>query len=97
MSNTEKKLRYHITITDNWTGETVDDQDFNIFIGGIGYEESGSARVLSECNAFDYAFAVMRAEEAIREAYEDHPELKMLVAGLSKMEEKIDNEEEKGE
>lgn len=96
MSNTEKKA-FHLTITDNITGEILEDEDIKVFIGGIGYGDTSSSRTLTGCGPIDYAFAIIAAEDAIKDTYEQHPEIKALVSALSMCEGAEENEEEENE
>lgn len=75
MENENKELRFHITIKDNKTGETLLDSDACAIIGGVN--KGGSTVTLASVsgNAEDYAQALASAEEVAEIIREKHPEL----------------------
>lgn len=89
----KEKLKFHLTVTHNETGEAVHDVDINAFIGAVGEADGPGAIFLTECSLLDMAFTVMAAKRAIETAYAKHPGLPVLVEDI----EATINEEEKGE
>lgn len=78
---TEKK-RFHITITDNATGETLLDTDSGAIIGGVSSEKGCHLITFTECGPGDMAETLALTEDAVHDQYVMHPELVTLVAGL---------------
>lgn len=69
----ENRTPYHLTITDNKTGETLHDMDFSSLLAGVGTsnEESGCLAVYS-CPAIQLSNTARAAETLIeRECEED--------------------------
>lgn len=57
--------KFHITITDNETGETIRDYDINSIIAGIDLGDTVSACVICEGTPSDLAHTAFAAKDAI--------------------------------
>lgn len=56
-----EKMRYHLTITDNQSGEVIKDVDFCALIGGL-YDENGTAEyAVVDCDDFKLGMTLMAA------------------------------------
>lgn len=55
-------MKFHITIKDNETGETLRDIDTNAIIGGVVKEEGSETILIAKCNDYDLAKAVIATE-----------------------------------
>lgn len=85
--------KFHIKITDNETGEVLQESDTCAIIGGYATEDGAVGMALAHCNARDHAKAIHAAETAINTAYTRNPELKiavLLTAAGSTLEERIE-------
>lgn len=65
MEKDNKDLRFHITITDKETGETLHDSDANVIIGAYGDGENTCSLVKTHCSLKDMAIAVIATEGAV--------------------------------
>lgn len=74
---TEK--RYHITIKDNSTGESLVDIDSNAIIAS--YDEDGTTHktAATHCSPFDLACTIRAAEEVCEDLREQKPEIDALM------------------
>lgn len=80
MNNTmTDNTSFHITITRNDTGETLLDTDTRAIIASVNKEGKTSQQVLTCCNSYDLACALATAEGAVRQVYEENPELYPIV------------------
>lgn len=75
----EKKMKFHITITDNETGETLKDRDACCIIGACNVGEYTEGMALVHCSAPDLANAINGAEKSINHMKSEHPELELLL------------------
>ena len=98
MNEATKKMRFHITITDNETGETHLDSDSPVIIGGIGDEKGVNELVLAACDPATLAQAALYAENAAKSVYEEDKFIRHIME-LGKIIEAKNQEEneEKGE
>lgn len=64
------KNKYHITITNNETGQIVYDSDICAFIGSINSGAETSECVLTNCNRLQLCTTIKYAERAVTEAHE---------------------------
>lgn len=74
----DKKMKFHITVTDNETGEKLHDSDACAIIGAFNDGEYTQGLGSVYCGAEDILFAVEVAEEVIEGFMERHPELLLL-------------------
>ena len=90
----EGQKRFHITITDNWTGVAYHDDDTQSIIGSYT-DDDGAFRIsmLSECDTSIAAHTVAAVEKAVAELYEEYPALLLAVAEIKY--ESIENKEDK--
>ena len=79
MEKDNKDLRFHITITDKETGETLHDSDANVIIGAFGDGEETCALSRTHCSLKDMAIAVMAAEDTVANLKAANIELAPLV------------------
>lgn len=70
--------KFHLTITNNETGETVHECDANAIIAALSREETTDSLALVECNPFDLAQLLIGLEGVVDELYQEHPELAPL-------------------
>lgn len=57
--------RFHITITDNETGETIYDTDTTAIIGGFENGDKTNTLVFTDCDFVDIACTLTAAKQAI--------------------------------
>lgn len=99
MSDT-KKMPFHLTITDNETGETVREVDFDALIGTTHTAEGKvGALWITRCNSFALVETVLAGEHIIDHVKKEHPEIAMLCAlhKLSGIEPETEETETKNE
>lgn len=77
MSDT-KKMRFHISITDNETGEVLLDSDACAIIGGVNTGKSTIDISVVCCDTFDVVRALVTTEEVVKQNYIDHPEIGLM-------------------
>lgn len=85
----EKK--FNIKITNNETGEVLQEADTCAIIGGYVNDEGAVGMLLTHCSPLDHARAINAAESAVNASYRARPELKLMalfVAADSTVEEK---------
>lgn len=77
--NTQK--RFHITLTDNMTGEVYRDQDVDAIIGAIHVDEDKTGGLfLSYCPGIALAQTLDALKTTLKSAYSENPELEVLEA-----------------
>ncbi len=83
MEKETKKMPFHLTITDNRTGETVRDLDFDALIGSahISNDEAAGLFVTS-CNTLAVAATVAAAESTLHHVEQKDPMLRLLKLGF---------------
>ena len=83
----------HITITDNETGETLQDADTCAIIGGYVVDDGSVGILCVHCHLIDHAKAVHAAERVIERSYQEHPELKLatLLAAAGSTTEEVEH------
>ena len=69
--------KFHIKITNNETGEVLQEADTCAIMGGFAVEGGAVGVVLTECSPLEHGMAINAAEEAIKQVYREHPELKL--------------------
>lgn len=75
----DKKMKFHITITDNETGETLKDCDACCIIGACNEGEHTAVLAALHCTATDLANAIDGTEEAVAHVKRENPEVEMLM------------------
>lgn len=82
MENENKKLPFHLTITDNETGEVMQDCDFKCLIGAIHRGEGNIVGGVSitRCKGTELAMACHSAGVIVQRTYREHPGLAALAA-----------------
>ena len=90
---TKEREGFHITITNNKTGETLHDADVCAIIGAFNDGARTGCVCLTSCDAFDIAHTIDGVEDVIQNVYNDHPEIRLFVEMLAKMTQ--ENEEDK--
>lgn len=99
MSDT-KKMPFHLTITDNETGETVRELDFEALVGTAHIAEGKAAGLyMTRCNSFALVETVISGEHLIDRVKKEQPEVAMLCAlhKLSGIEPETEETETKNE
>lgn len=80
MSDT-KKMPFHLAITDNETGETVRELDFEALVGTVHIAEGEAGGLyMTCCNSFALVETVIAGEHLIDRVKKEHPEVAMLCA-----------------
>lgn len=75
-----KSKEYHITITNNRTGEKIVDDDTNCICGGYAKNDEQSATIgFSRCNVIELVGAVSSAKKAINKMTDDNIIAKLLL------------------
>jgi len=94
-----KTLKYHLTITNNETGETLNDLDFCDFVGAVNYGKGCHGISFGRCSAVDRALTLNALDNLRAEATKNEPELEALVMLIKGVVEKevITNEHNKTE
>lgn len=70
-----EKKRFHVTITDNETGEVLHDTDAHAIVAGIGAEGGAGVIGCTACDKKQLAVTIQAAEDAVRELYACTPGL----------------------
>lgn len=74
----EKKMPYHLTITNNETGEIERDLDFDALIGAVHLSERESAGIfLADSTILAQAEVLDAAEDTVKQALAEDPMLRM--------------------
>ena len=92
----KKKNKFHITITNNETGETLHDADACAIIAGINDGIKAGAILMTACGPFEFAEALAGADKAVKRVRTNHPEvaaMSMLLALTGGIEEEPETEE----
>lgn len=77
---TIKSKEYHITITNNRTGEKIVDDDTNCICGGYAISDERSTTIgFSKCNIVELVGAVKSAKKAIGKMTDDNFLAKLLL------------------
>lgn len=74
----EKKMKFHITITNNETGETLEDADACAILASINIGDKVSSLQAVSCGPEDYARTLGSAEGIVRAVRSKHPEIGAL-------------------
>ena len=89
--NDNNKLKFHITITNIETGETLHDSDACAIMAAVNDGTGTRGMTLTECDAFDLAEVLASAERSLRDVYDKEPELRPLVQFISEQRQKPEN------
>ena len=74
----KEKMPFHLTITDNETGETLRDLDFDAIAGAVHISEEEAAGIfLTCCTNFDIAATIVAAENTLRRVEQEDPMLRL--------------------
>lgn len=71
--------KFHITITNNETGETLRDHDTNAIAAIVDCGDSTGTTLLTECDTDTMLNVVARLEALTKRIYEKNPELFFLL------------------
>lgn len=74
----DAKKSFHITITDNETGEVFHDVDSDCIIGAVHGDEHTAGIALLKCGPTEAADTVVAVKSTIKEAKEVHPEIELF-------------------
>lgn len=90
--------KFHITITDNETGETLKEADACAILGAYRGDEYTASIVLSQCRTLDLLSTLRGASAAIDRCLEDEPLLRALYEVTKKLSlEKAEDSTEKSD
>lgn len=67
--------KFHITITNNDTGEAIHDHDTNAIIGAVALDETVRGITLANCTAVEMANTISAAQKTIERAINGHTSL----------------------
>lgn len=93
-------MKWHLTIKDNETGETVQDLDVCAIIAGIGTENGERAMAMANCTGGKVVATALAAEDALQNVYDENPIAKHLTKlakakkALAETETETENENE---
>lgn len=87
-------MKFHITITDNETGEVLHDSDACAIIAGINEGEKGSSAAMIDCGPIDLAEALVAAKKAARAVTDKYTEIGALTKLCEYLERKQSETEE---
>lgn len=90
----DKKMKFHITITNNETGETLHDEDACAIIAGVNEGDRTGSIIMTDCGPEDLVETLNGAENGVMTVYEGHPELRALALYLKVMNKKQSEETE---
>lgn len=78
-------MKFHITITNNETGETLQDLDTNVILAAIhSPEDEGThAIAISSSGPVELATSIRGLQRIIDDQLERHPIIKLLLASIS--------------
>lgn len=79
-----KKLKFHITITNNETGETLKDDDACAILGAYHIGEGAVGVAAIESDPFELAHTLTSAEHTIDVVKAQRPELVLLTGIMAK-------------
>lgn len=74
--------KWHVVITDNETGEVVEDAQSNAIIGAVEKNESVACIGFTNCNGKDLLRTLISAKKAIKNISDKMPKEIMLLAEL---------------
>ena len=83
--------KFHIKITNNETGEVLQEADTCAIMGGYTVDEGAVGMALVDCSTREHGMAINAAEQAIEHVYQNHPGLRfaaMFASANSTTEEK---------
>ena len=96
MEKETKKMPFHLTITDNRTGETVRDLDFDCLIGSAHISnEEAAGLFLTSCTNGVVAETLVSTETVLQRIQQDDPMLRLtkLLVGIKTEEEETETPE----
>lgn len=71
-------MKYHIKITNNETGEVIEDADFCCIIGAFGTKESAKEIAAYDCPVFAIVGTAQAALSSVENACTSSPEIALL-------------------
>lgn len=94
----EERLKYHITLTDNETGEVIHDGDIEAIIGAFSTETRTAAIAKTSCSLRGLVATIVAAEDAIEHVIQgDDSGILELLLDLAKLENQMQSKEENKE
>ena len=84
--------KFHITITNNETGETLHDLDTKAIVGAILDDDGTFQIAFNKCNVNDMLNVIDGAERTLKHIYKKHPELALFKALTEKEESETEEE-----
>ena len=88
-----KNAAYHITITNNTTGEVEYDADTNAILGAFDMGDRATGVCMTAADAITCATVLDSAREAIEGFVKEHPQLE-LILGLAEMKRHMEHADE---
>ena len=71
-------MKFHITVTNNETGEVLHDTDACAIIAGINEGEESAVLTMTDCGPIDLAQTLSVTNSAVERVARNHPEIKAL-------------------
>lgn len=93
----EKNLKFHITITNNETGETLNDCDTATIIGAYATEGGVQCLGMTDSDPYTLAETVNGAKDIVKTIYTHHPAVGALADMLCTVRELCEDENEENE
>ena len=84
-------MKWHLTIKDNETGETVKELDICSIIAGVGTEDGAIELAMASCIGTKVVETAACTENALSDVYADNPIAKLIVDALRKRETENEN------
>lgn len=84
MNTEEKRKPFHITITDNETGQTLHDYDAEAIFALYTDGEETAVCVNAISDSLSFANVLYRAEQELKRQYSKYPHLKKIVKRFKK-------------
>lgn len=79
MNDAKQELPFRLQITNNRTGEMLEDRNVSCILGGVASDEISGRIIISSCKAEILAKAVAEATAALQKLMDEHSDVKTLV------------------
>lgn len=84
MNTEEKRKPFHITVTDNETGQTLHDVDVEVIFAFFTDGERTANCINVRSDSLGYANVLYRAELELKKQYSKYPQVKKIVKRFKK-------------